>query len=79
MSRYFFHTQTGTRFTDHEGFECATPEDARRIAIRTCGEMMHGAEDQFWGSRPWAITVTDAVGLIMYEIAVDGFSSPAAA
>jgi hypothetical protein len=66
------------RFTDDEGFECATPADARRIAIKTCSEMIHGNEDAFWGSRPWTVTVTDATGTILYEIAVDGFASAAA-
>lgn len=77
MPRYFFHTSTGSRFTDDEGFECATSGDARRMAIRTCSELIHGSEDNFWGSRPWAVTVTDAAGVILYEIAVDGFASGA--
>ena len=63
--------------TDDEGFDCATPADARRMAIRTCSELIHGAEDAFWGTRPWAVTVTDEAGMIMYEIAVDGFASGA--
>jgi hypothetical protein len=40
--------------------------------------MIHGAKDKFWGTRPWTVTVTDAMGTIMYEIAVDGFASEAA-
>ena len=63
--------------TDDEGFDCASPADARRMAIRTCSELIHGAEDKFWGTRPWAVTVTDEAGVIMYEIAVDGFASKA--
>jgi hypothetical protein len=63
--------------TDDEGFDCASPADARRMAIRTCSELIHGAEDNFWGTRPWAVTVTDEAGLILYEIAVDGFASGA--
>ena len=63
--------------TDDEGFDCATPADARRMAIRTCSELIHGAEDAFWGTRPWIVTVNDEAGLIMYEIAVDGYASGA--
>jgi hypothetical protein len=48
------------------------------MAIRTCSEMIHGSEDSFWGSRPWTVTVTDAMGTIMFEIAVDGYASAAA-
>lgn len=77
MPRYYFHSSTTSRVTDDTGFECASPADARRTAIKTVGEMLQGAEDEFWGSRPWSVTVTDAMGLIMYEIAVDGFASPA--
>ena len=78
MALYFFHTNTTKRVSDDEGFDCATPADARRMAIATCSEMIHGSEDEFWGSRPWAITVTDIAGTILYEIAVDGFASAAA-
>lgn len=77
MPQYYFHTSTDARFTDDEGIECATPADARRLAVKTVGEMMQGSEDAFWGTRPWTVSVTDAMGLIMYEIAVDGFASPA--
>jgi hypothetical protein len=77
LPKYYFHTSTDARLTDDEGFECATPADARRMAIRTCSELIHGSEDSFWGTRPWAVTVTDDAGVIMYEIAVDGFASGA--
>jgi hypothetical protein len=79
MPRYYFHSSTTSRFTDDEGYECATLADARRMAIRTCSEMIHGSEDEFWGSRPWTVTVTDEAGLIMLEIQVDGFAAPSAA
>jgi hypothetical protein len=47
------------------------------MAIKTVGEMIRGSEDAFWGSRPWTVTVTDDVGVILYEIAVDGFAAAA--
>ena len=78
LPRYFFHTQTNARFTDAEGVDCATPLEARETAIKTCGELMHGSADRFWGSRPWTVTVTDLAGLVLWEIAVDGFASPSA-
>lgn len=77
MPRYYFHTSTDKRFTDDEGFECASASEARKMAIRTCSEMIHGSEDAFWGTRPWTVTVTDSMGVIMFEIAVDGFASAA--
>jgi hypothetical protein len=78
MARYFFHTLNETRTTDHEGYECATPAAARTMAIQTCGEMVQHDADGFWGSRPWSVTVTNAEGLIMWEVTMDGYSAPAA-
>jgi hypothetical protein len=78
MPRYFFHTQTDSRLTDFEGYELATPAEARQQAIQTCGQMLVDAADAFWGSRPWSITVTDVVGLILWEITIDGNAAPAA-
>jgi len=39
--------------------------------------MMIDAADAFWGSRPWSITVTNAEGLILWEIIMDGSATPA--
>jgi hypothetical protein len=78
MPLYFFHTQTDTRVTDDEGIELSGPKEARRQAITTVGTMMAHAPDGFWGSRPWVVTVTDAVGLVLWDIQVDGTASPAA-
>jgi ElaB/YqjD/DUF883 family membrane-anchored ribosome-binding protein len=77
MPRYFFHSQTDARMTDTEGFDLATPAEARQQAIQTCGQMMVDAADAFWGTRPWTVTVTDAAGLILWEISMDGFAAPA--
>lgn len=79
MALYYFHTQTHTRETDSEGTEFATPLEARAQAIVTCGELMKDAAQSFWGSRPWSVTVTNAEGLILWDLSMDGFASPAAA
>ena len=77
MPRYYFHTETDHRCTDSEGVEFSDFRAARREAIRTCGQMMQDAAEQFWGSRPWNVSVTDETGLIMWEIYVDGQTSAA--
>ena len=77
MPRFVFHTQTDSRMSDDEGTECIDPEEARQEAIRTCGQMMQDGAEGFWGSRPWSVTVTDAAGLIFWEITMDGFVAPA--
>ena len=78
MARYYFHMQTDSRSTDTEGTEFPTPQLARAQAIVTCGQMMTDAADGFWCSRPWSITVTDEKGLILWDLSMDGFASPAA-
>jgi hypothetical protein len=78
MPRFYFHTETDVRMTDHEGMELEGFVDARKEAIRTCGQMMRDAPEVFWGSRPWNVSVTDAGGLILWVIYVDGVTSAAA-
>jgi hypothetical protein len=77
MALYYFHVQTETRSTDDTGMECESPQEARAQAIITCGHMVKDAPSSFWGSRPWSVTVTDANGLILWELSMDGFESPA--
>ncbi len=78
MPLYFFHMQTDSRSTDTEGTELATSLEARAQAIATCGQMVRDAADAFWCSRPWSVVVTDADGLILWELRMDGFASPTA-
>ena len=78
MPRYFFHMQTGTRHTDPIGIELPSHKEARAEAIRTVGEMLKDSPEGFWSQRPWSVTVTDASGLIFYEIMIDGVAAPVA-
>ena len=78
MPKYFFHTQTDTRHSDEEGLELPGAIEARREAIMTCGELIRDCPEPFWGSRPWSVTVTDATGLVLWEIYIDGVASAAA-
>jgi hypothetical protein len=78
MPLFYFHTQNDIRSTDEDGTECLGPVEARREAIRSCGEMLKDAPEGFWGSRPWSVTVTDHTGLVLWDISVDGSTSAAA-
>ncbi|MFD1951273.1 DUF6894 family protein [Sphingomonas arantia] len=78
MPQYFFHTQTASRETDEDGLDLTGPVQARQQAIQTCGQMMRDAPESFWGSRPWNVTVTDAAGVVLWEITMDGISTAAA-
>lgn len=77
MPRFYFHTETDVRTTDTEGTEFTGYVAARQEAIGTSGQMMKDAPEVFWGSRPWSVTVTDADGLILWEIYLDGQTSAA--
>ncbi len=77
MPRFYFHTETDVRTTDDEGTEFTGHLAARGEAIRTAGQMMKDAPEVFWGSRPWSVTVTDADGLILWELYLDGQTSAA--
>lgn len=79
MALYYFHTQTDRRSTDSEGVEFDSPREARANAIMTCGKMLEDAPDIFWGSRLWSVVVTDAAGLILWELSMHGVSGPAGA
>lgn len=79
MALYYFHTQTDTRFSDEEGMELSDPLEARAQAVITCAQMVKDAPNKFWGSRPWSVVVTDATGLILWELSVHGISGPAGA
>ena len=78
MPKFYFHTSTLTRFTDEDGTELSGAHEARQQAIATCGEMMRDQPEGFWGSKPWSVTVTDAVGLILWELSIDGSASAGA-
>lgn len=78
MTRYFFHSQTDTRYTDVEGMTFEMPSEARKQAIILAGAMLADAPEPFWGSRPWSVTVTDETRLILWEIMIDGITAPAA-
>ena len=78
MPLFFFHTQTDTRTSDAAGIELRGAAEARQQAVQTCGEMMRDAPEAFWGTRPWSVVVTDAVGLVLWEIFMDGVSSASA-
>lgn len=79
MTRYFFHSQTDTRYTDVEGKPFEKPSEARKQAIALAGAMLADAPEPFWGSRPWSVTVTNDSGLVLWEIMIDGITASAAA
>ena len=39
--------------------------------------MVRDAPEEFWDSPPWGIKITDASGLVLYEVYMDGITSAA--
>jgi hypothetical protein len=75
MARYFFHTDSIKRYNDPTGEELPGLVEARATAARSIAEMLRDDATVFWGTRPWAMTVTDATGLIFFSIEVHGTDS----
>jgi hypothetical protein len=66
MPQYHFGIQTDRRFVDEQGIDLADHAAARAMAIQTCGELMRDGGATFWGTRPWKVTVSDEVGLMLF-------------
>jgi uncharacterized protein DUF6894 len=77
LQRFYFHTDCESRFNDVEGQELADVASARVAAACATAEILKDGAGQFWGTRPWTMTVTDANGLIFFQIEVHGQNSPA--
>lgn len=72
MPQYHFGIQTDRQFVDEQGVDLADHAAARAMAIQTCGELMRDGGATFWGTRPWKVTVSDEVGLMLFTIEVVG-------
>lgn len=77
MARYFFHTEDGAHFTDEEGMEFATPDQARHEAISTFTQMLHSEGDKFWEHGCFRLTVTDEQGMIFCVLNLSSTEAPA--
>lgn len=75
VSRYYFHVQSNVRQTDVDGMELSNDVEARQQAIRSAGDMLKTFPEEFWGSRPWSVTVTNAAGLVLWELYLDGVAA----
>jgi hypothetical protein len=72
MDRYFFHMVSDQRFEDVVGVNLLTLESARDHAAEALAELLKDSSSQFWKTRPWVMTVTDADGHAFFTIGIDG-------
>lgn len=77
MGRYFFHVEDGVHFTDDEGTEFSSGEAARAAAVQHLADMMKDRSREFWNHPYLKLTVTDARGLALFTLEVDGALAPA--
>lgn len=77
MPIFYVHTQTNVRVFDDEGFEFSSFIEARREAVRTCGQMIQDAPELFSSPHPWSVTVTDLDGTIIWAAFVHGHTTAA--
>jgi hypothetical protein len=78
MAQFYFHTESDTRRSDTVGEGLPSLEDARTEAVRLCAGMMQDGAREFWGTKPWTMTVTDETGLIFFTLEVHGQDAPVA-
>ena len=62
MPRYFFDIHDGTSTRDDTGTECADPEAARKLAIRTLPDIARDEIPKDGDRRSFTVLVTDEEG-----------------
>jgi hypothetical protein len=78
MPRYFFHTADGRAYHDDDGTELAGDEAAQIEAARMMGQLLNEQPREFWAGGGLQMTVTNASGLILFVVDVEGVTSPSA-
>lgn len=68
MPRYFFHIINNRAIIDDEGTELPDIEAARKMALRTAGEILASEGDTFWSDGKWRMSVADETGKICFTL-----------
>jgi len=76
MPRYFFDTQDGEAVADAEGVELPDLAAAQIEAVRLAGELLREHAEQFWLTRIFSVSVTDAQGAAQFVITIAGARTP---
>jgi hypothetical protein len=78
LPRYFFHVHDGVDIRDLEGTEFPDITAARKEAIIAAGMAITEMGDKFWIGEFWRMTVTNADGLVLFELHFIGTAAAAA-
>jgi hypothetical protein len=76
--KYFFDTQDGAAGADAEGVELPDMARARVEAIRYAGAVMSHEPDVLWDGRDFHVFVSDATGLLLFDVCCQVNNAPAA-
>ena len=76
MDRYFFHTADGALVCDEEGVELPSLDVAREEGARLMAELLRDDPHEFWGPDGLKLSVTDASGLLLFELSTQAVEAP---
>jgi hypothetical protein len=62
MAGFYFHVRDGREFTDEEGQELPSLDEAREQAVVASGEAIRDLGKRFWGGEEWRMVVVDENG-----------------
>jgi phage terminase large subunit-like protein len=74
--RYFFNLAGAVYDPDNEGLELASLGDARVMAAKHAGEVLHDRPGVVWAGEELRIEVTDERALVLFTLIVVGVDSP---
>jgi Domain of unknown function (DUF6894) len=74
MPKYHFNTDDRA---DPNGIEMESLAQAKCEAIRMAGQTICQGAEAFWARAEWKMTVTDASGLILFDLLIIGTESAA--
>ena len=76
--RYFFNLAGAVYDPDVEGYEFATPGEARAHAVIHAAEMIRDHPTVIWSGEDFRVEVTDENQLVLFTVIVVGVIAPAA-
>lgn len=76
MPRYHFGSVDGHREPDPEGMDLANESEARAMAIKYAGEVLHSDPKTLWEHGQWRVEVTDDDGTLLFTVITLAIDAP---
>lgn len=74
--RYFFNQAGVVYYPDNMGYELASHDEARIMAVRYASDVMRDHPTLVWHGEDFRIEVTDSDGLLLFTVVVVGVDAP---